>query len=202
MQIIPIKNRATGEYELATLIEDVDAELASTFQKAWSDSQAAIGQQLQDRDVAVPEHFGWHWGRKLEDARSEPVRCFAIVHAGSCQGMLLLSLEGMPSRRLQTPVSKTLYVEYLQSAPWNLALPGRTPEYSGVGISLIQCAIKVSLESGFDGALSLHSLPGAQPFYQRLGFDDFGPDLNEGRLHFMELAAGKAAILLGEETAQ
>lgn len=68
-----------------------------------------------------------------------------------------------------------LYVEYIESAPWNLAGLVETPRFSGDGVALIQTAIQVIANEGFAGRIALHSLPQSQPFYQRymrdLGID-------------------------------
>ena len=64
-----------------------------------------------------------------------------------------------------------LYVDYLESAPWNYEpfVRPNLPRYRGVGGILIGEAIRISLAGGLRGRLGLYSLPGSEGFYTRIG---------------------------------
>ncbi len=78
--------------------------------------------------------------------------------------------------RLQLHAGKpAVYIEYIESTPWNLGDLVEKPRFSGVGIALLERAIQMSAEEGFAGRIALHSLPQSRPFYRRF-MHDFGID--------------------------
>ena len=85
-----------------------------------------------------------------------------------------------------------LYIEYIESAPWNLAGLVETPRFSGVGVALMQTAIQVSADEGFAGRMALHSLPQSQRFYQRY-MHNLGIDVSHGeKLCYFEMTEDQA----------
>ena len=74
------------------------------------------------------------------------------------------------SGRLASQRGKPLvYVDYLETAPWNIrplmqAL-GKSPRFGAVGTRLVEAAVRRSLDEGFKGRLALHSLSGSERFY-------------------------------------
>ena len=85
-----------------------------------------------------------------------------------------------------------LYIEYFESAPWNLAALVESPRFSGVGVALMQAAIQVSVDEGFAGRIALHSLPQSLPFYRRY-MHDLGIDLSHAeKLCYFEMAEDQA----------
>ena len=90
-----------------------------------------------------------------------------------------------------------VYVDYLESAPWNIRMAFNEPRYVGVGTVLIAEAIHLSLEMGLDGRVGLHSLKQAEQFYRdRCRMTDFGEDAESSNLRYFEFSSDQAADLL------
>jgi hypothetical protein len=69
--------------------------------------------------------------------------------------------------RLEPDRGKPLvYIEYLESAPWNVRELTPQPRYGAVGVRLFEAAVHFSSAQGFFGRVGLHSLPQAERFYQ------------------------------------
>jgi hypothetical protein len=41
-----------------------------------------------------------------------------------------------------------------------------TPRFGGIGVRLIEAAVRLSIDEGFQGRVGLHSLPQAEAFYR------------------------------------
>lgn len=90
-----------------------------------------------------------------------------------------------------------VYVNFLESAPWNFRLPDRTPRYRGVGLRLLQYAVSLSTDLGYDGRIGLISLPGAEAFYeQTCRMTGVGEDPRYNGLMAYEFTAASAARFL------
>ncbi len=70
-------------------------------------------------------------------------------------------------RRARLGEGHVVYVDYLESAPWNLKGSTDPPRLLGVGTVLMSEAVRISIEEGFEGRVGLHSLPQAEPFYKK-----------------------------------
>ena len=98
----------------------------------------------------------------------------------------MLSLE--PAQLSRSGYGRTLYVEYLEVAPWNQAkYAGDQSLLRGVGKGLLTIASQTSRDLGCRGALALHALPPAVPFYLRHGLKPYGIDPALG-YEYLELA--------------
>ena len=85
------------------------------------------------------------------------------------QGLMLVNTTNYVSRMDGQLGKPLVYVDYLESAPWNLKdLTPDPPRYQGVGIRLIEVAVRFSLEEGFGGRIGLHALPQAEYFYEKI----------------------------------
>jgi hypothetical protein len=86
-----------------------------------------------------------------------------------------------------------VYVDYLESAPWNLKISTNQPRFLGVGTVLIAEAIHLSLEMGLEGRVGLHSLPQAETFYKgRCRMSKFGADPSYSDLTYFEYTGQQA----------
>ncbi len=102
--------------------------------------------------------------------------------------MMMLAKTPELSRRKYHEHEHVLYIEYLESAPWNLPeYAGLETRYRGVGSSLLAAAVEISVEYGWEGRLALHSLGAAHGFYLKAGFENLGLDESEN-LDWFELA--------------
>jgi len=198
--VVWISRKKPLELVEAILVDDISREVATAIEELWAEDRRRAKLRISSAGGPSPESLDWNWARKLEDAEQTPMQCFGLQCEHAYQGLMMLNLSRLPARLKDS--SSILYVEYLEVAPWNqVAFVGDQARFSGVGSTLIWAAALVSKQKGLGGCLGLHSLPQARTFYLRLGFTDGGPDEAEEGLHYMELSAKPAAMLLKEEPA-
>lgn len=147
-----------------------------------SDVWRAILQATQQPDE------GWDWTYKLRlSLNDDRYEAYAIEWGDLIQGVVLLETRwhrsGLPER------APLVYVEYLASAPWNRRPVEDPPYLVGVGQALLLLARQRSVELGYGGRVGLHSLPGAETFYQLNGMADYGHDAEKGGLVYFEYIA-------------
>ena len=120
---------------------------------------------------------------------------FAIECSGTTQGLMIVNT--MKRCRIQSQANKHLvYVEYLESAPWNREA---TPVYKGIGTVMMAAAIQLSIDECNQGRVGLHSLPQADSFYKdRCGMTDLGPDASYPNypLRYFEMTEAQATSFL------
>jgi hypothetical protein len=109
-------------------------------------------------------------GRRAVICRFLAYRCFGIKCDGKWQGLLMVKLAGMEARLEPDKGRPLVYIDYLESAPWNLRAMVDTPLYGGVGPVLMRTAVQLSHDEGFYGRIGLHALHQAEDFYR----DDCG----------------------------
>ena len=98
-------------------------------------------------------------------------------------------------RRVIVVLIHIVYVDFIETAPWNAKEYTSTPLYKGVGVRLIQAAARLSIDEGFAGRVGLHTLPQSAGFYANAcEMASLGIDSNN--LEYLELTAAKAAVLL------
>jgi hypothetical protein len=102
-----------------------------------------------------------------------------------------MAVLGTP-RRARLGGGHVVYVDYVESAPWNLKGTVVSPRFLGVGTVLIAEAVRLSLEMGLGGRVGLHSLPQAEPFYARCRMTRVGPDPSYYDLTYFEHAGQEA----------
>ena len=85
------------------------------------------------------------------------------------------------------PSRVVLYVDYVETAPWNIKEITDRIRYAPIGSRLLADAVRLSLDMGFEGRVGLHSLPAAESFYRlKLGMHDRGPDDKYGLMRYCE----------------
>jgi len=113
----------------------------------------------------------------------------AVECAGETQGIMALLRTPRPA---QLGNGQVVYVDYVESAPWNLKGSAVTPRFLGVGTILIAEAVRLSLEMGLGGRVGLHSLPQAEAFYTRCQMIKVGPDHSYYDLIYFEYTGQQA----------
>ena len=90
-----------------------------------------------------------------------------------------------------------VYVNFIETAPWNAKEFTSAPIYKGIGLRLVQAAARLSVDEKFAGRVGLHSLPQSRPFYTTAcEMDPLGADAAYNNLEYFELTAAKVADLL------
>ena len=135
-----------------------------TTSSSWLMSTATIHQTnwnklkrswVQARDKAAAEglasgltsfeHAHWDWRNKVHSVEAGRHMLVAVECQGEVQGLMAVLRLPVPSRRSADPL---FYVDYLESAPWNLKLLSVSPRFMGVGTVLMAEAVRLSLRCG------------------------------------------------------
>jgi hypothetical protein len=152
--------------------------------------------QAGARRDQMPENWHWDWVAKAPKAGTVGVRVFGIECDGEWQGLVMTTTVGYLARLAPDIGQALVYVKYIESAPWNLKSMAKTPRYAAVGARLMEAVIRQSVDGGFGGRTGLHSLPGAQTFYERVGFVNLGIDAAVENLPYFELTSAAAQTFL------
>ncbi|HET6572762.1 MAG TPA: hypothetical protein VFG68_04100 [Fimbriiglobus sp.] len=143
------------------------------------------------------EHSHWDWSLKIGLLNQPGVRCVGIEYAGEMQGMMAVKETGHPARLDPDRGQPVVYVEFLESAPWNSRAVVRVPRYLTVGRRLLAAAVELSMELGHDGRVGLHSLPQSEGFYEyACGMYPWGQDPGYHGLMYYEFTVNQATEYL------
>jgi hypothetical protein len=193
IQIVRRQDKALVDAILHT--ELAPKALADT-EKEWGPIRREAARKLQSagRFREVPQHFHWDWEKKSQKLQLLAYRCCGIECAGKFQGLLMVMLAGKQARLDPDAGKPLVYIDYLESAPWNLAMMVDTPLYGGIGPLLMRTAVQLSYDEGFHGRIGLHALPQSEEFYR----DDCemhccGPDAFYEDLPYYEMTREIAA---------
>ena len=187
-----LREASTSRTVPAELFRDLTASEVALADSHWllflaSALQMRLAQGVSPADL--PEHKHWRWIRKANVYAAKPGYSFhSVVCAGETQGLALFNTTRL-SRLSATP-SHIVYVDYVATAPWNLAALADAPRYKGVGCVLIEAAVAHSHAAGYAGRLGLHALPQSEAFYRdTCGMTDCGADAAESGLFYFEMTA-------------
>ena len=143
-----------------------------------------------------PQHPHWNWLQK-QAAYEEHIAMssYAITCMGETQGLMWVN----KTKSSQFAASKgkpLVYIEYLSAAPWNDRMVQNPLRYKGVGSIMLKAAINLSVDEEFKGRIGLHSLPQAEPFYNKMGLCDLGIDCSHQNLRYYEMTEKQAGLIL------
>ena len=182
-----------GDRVEAVLHDEVDLDALFDAEASWAEPRARILQTFTKRGAhKPPQTVHWTWAQKafsLSRRQLAPgplsiVRVFGIKRDEAWQGMMLAFSEGYRVR-VGTPGRDLVYVEYLESAPWNWELPeiGQVGKFRGVGPQLLAMATLWSQQLGMKGRVGLHGISQAESFYRgRCQMTDLGMEKAPGAL--------------------
>jgi GNAT superfamily N-acetyltransferase len=176
---VSIIEHATKAPVEAVLRRRLSIEDLTTAEDSWQlVRDQLVARQRQAGRRTVTQHGHWNWASEYKseaiDARRMVV--VGVERDGQWQGLMAVIASPRPSRSWMPLIGRllrgsVLYVDYLESAPWNnpdLTVPD-LPRFGGVGTQLLMEAIRLSIELGLNGQVGLHSLPQAVEFYIRRG---------------------------------
>jgi hypothetical protein len=156
-----------------------------SIEAKWSEAR----EQLAIEGLAPAEHSHWDWRNKVDSVEASFHMLIAIECNSEPQGVM--AVQRLPrAGRLST--ESVVYVDYLESAPWNLKGSNSQPRYAGVGTVLIADAVRLSREMALGGRIGLHSLPQAEAFYTRCGMTRVGRDREYFDLSYFEFTNQQA----------
>lgn len=193
--IIYLQDVATDQPVQGILQDAIEEAQLVDWELRWQPAMVAILQKLAQDGVPTrewPQSRHWNWLKKTARSRNLlAYRGLCVVVDGITQGLSLHDFTKVA--REPSQVGKPLvYVDYLEVAPWNQAIPNCQQQLRGVGRALLNGAISLSESEGFMGRIGLHSLPQAESFYRRRGMVDLGPDEHYEDMHYFELTTAQA----------
>lgn len=200
---VQIVRRQDKELVDALLHTELAPSVLVEAEKEWGPIRLDAARKLHraGRIKEIPQHFLWDWGAKSQKLQFLAYRCLGIEYAGKWQGLLMVKLTGQVARLDPDRGKDLVYIDYLESAPWNLAVMVDTPLYGGIGPVLMRTAMQLSYDEGFHGRIGLHALPQAEDFYR----DDFemqccGADPAYENLPYYEMTREVAARITSNPT--
>ena len=171
---IPIQliDSASGEPVEAELFDDITIDHFMETQREWRPIVMEVSRRLYQSNApteCIPRHFHWDWTSKEYDLRLLAIRFLGIMCENKLQGLIKLDIAGQFGRIASQLRKPLVYVDYLETAPWNIKPLMRAMDkeiqFSGIGTRLIEAAVRLSMDEGFKGRVALHSLTGAEKFY-------------------------------------
>lgn len=197
---IQIVERRSGQLVEAVLHESLSVERILQAEAAWGPVRvAALQRLLADGcpEEQLPEHSHWDWSRKIGRLRVLTYRCLGVECEGQMQGMMMVALAGYTARLPPDEGQPLLYIDFLETAPWNFQPLAGEPRFRIVGRRLFEAAVRLSSTRDCDGRIGLHALSQAEPFYRgKCQMTTLGPDPNYSQLAYYELSREQAALIL------
>lgn len=192
-----IVDGATGQPFEAILCDAILESHVRDFEERWR--PWLENAMSADPDLPRQESAHWDWRRKMTAFRGLlGFPSFAIEWRGETQGLMVCST--VETCRLPNQAGlPVVYVEYLETAPWNRVTLTPTPRFKRVGPAMIDVAIQLSVHEGFQGRLGLHSLPQSDAWYRdKCKMTDLGRDAHKQNLRYFEMTPQQAKAFLEE----
>jgi hypothetical protein len=202
MNTLPTKlfDRQLKQDVSAAIRFDLTADAVLGIEAVWGPwRQVAIARLSAANfpEEQMPQHWHWNWAQKVPKFTLAGYRGIGVESGGEMQGLMLIATANYTSRVGPDMGRPLVYIDFVESAPWNVTPLAEAPRFSGVGQRLVWAAVRVSFEEGFHGRVGLHSLPQAEVFYeQRCGMVRVGVDPDYESLTYFELTRERAAEIL------
>lgn len=157
------------------------------LESQWAKAREEVAAKGSSTGLASVEHSHWDWRNKVQSVEAGRHMLVAIEYQHEVQGVMAVLQAPKLSWISDEPL---VYVDYLESAPWNLKLPMVSPRFVGIGTVLIAEAVQLSIDTGLEGRIGLHSLPQAEAFYKtRCRMTDLGKDHHYFDLTYFEFTS-------------
>lgn len=180
----------------AELVDGINDKHLDAVEATWEPARVDALYRLKSKGIPPakwPQSLHWNWRRKHQSTRGFlAYRGFCILCRNHVQGLMLVKTTQLC--QLQSQKGKPqIYIDYLESAPWNQNGFAEHPCFRGVGTVMLAAAVQLSLDEGFHGRVGLHSLPQSESFYLRHGMETLGSDSTKQGLVYFELTPDKAS---------
>ena len=180
----------------ADLYRDYPAAELEAVELRWARAREEAATAGLVQGLTPLEHAHWDWRNKAESVEIGRHMLLAVEYHGEVQGLMAVL---RTPRLARLAPGHVVYVDYVETAPWNLKGSGIAPRFYGVGTVLIVEAIRLSLEMGLGGQVGLHSLPQAEEFYAtRCRMTRVGPDADYFDLSYCEYTSEQATSWLAQ----
>jgi hypothetical protein len=171
---VPLVDGVSGAIVMGSLVTMTEKHL-DDFEVFWKSRL----QQVEADD----KFFEWAWKRRVLVACGDS-EGYAIEYENVTQGLMMLRVRG--KRSVFDENRRIVYVSRLATAPWNRSNIQTPVQLRAVGGRLLQFAKMRSEQLGYGGLVGLHSLPGAEMFYRKMGMDDCDLDEDYDNLRYFE----------------
>lgn len=197
---------SSGNLTSYTIRHGWDIVAAVQCDETWARSNIELFQYIEAQnfdDVKLAkvlesiqtEDHHWNWFKKSYQLRGDAYEWFFLFSDDKPQGACLIY---HPKDSALNDGANIFYIEFLAVAPWNRDCMVRSREYKGVGSILLKTALKYSITHlGLIPGFSLHSLPQAKEYYEKLKMVNVALK-DKGALLYFELPQAEAYGLLGE----
>lgn len=197
-------SHSSGSEVNYTITHGWDIVAALKCDEDWARSNIELFQYIEQQnfddeklaevlDSIQTEDHHWDWFKKAYYFTGDEHEWFFLFSEGKPQGACLI----YHPKKSAICDANIFYVEYLAVAPWNRDCLVRQREFRGVGSILLKVALEYSVKKlGLIPGLSLHSLPQAKEYYEKLKMINI-EGMNKGDLLYFELPQAEADKLLG-----
>ncbi len=138
------------------------------------------------------EDSHWNWFKKSIHCREEGYEWFYLLTGDRIEASCLVY---QPKKSAMCK-NNIFYIEFIAVAPWNRKTLITEKEYKGVGTILISKILNFLVETlSLIPGFSLHSLPQASGYYEKLGMVNCVSEDKE-KLKYYEIFEDKATLLM------
>lgn len=205
-QDILIWDRSGETFVTARFHENVTAEQIVRAESQWKPHRIAAIEKLISKGLMPPEarrliqHSHWDWAAKAKALRERTLdmRSFGIDVADEWQGLMIVELAAHVAELGEDRGKPLVYIEFLESAPWNLRDICESPRFGLIGMRLVEAVVKLSIAEGFHGRVGLHALPQAEPFYEKRCLMKHVEGAVKHGMKYYEMSRENAVKFLGE----
>lgn len=133
----------TGQWVPAQLCDCLGVLDMLDAEEQWAPWRIRVLRKFMESGIeqeSWPEHCHWNWAKKAKELKKldidnplSPYRIMGVKHEDQWQGIILVTSVGHGTR-LGRKGRSLLYVEFLETAPWNLSISDvrQAPRFRGV----------------------------------------------------------------------
>jgi hypothetical protein len=140
-EVISIIDRRTNAHANALLHKELDEVELIDVEIDWAPERLRGLRRLRQQGIPtsqLPEHVHWNWAVKaVQHLHLLAYRSFGIEAEGKMQGLMMVCLTGKLARLDPDKGKPLVYVDFLETAPWNAKEFTTSPLYKGVGARLM-----------------------------------------------------------------
>lgn len=172
-----VQNVISSKNEAYQIYLGADAVRTNQCDKLWGTFNLKLLQFIFDQkydeatlkkisDYIQIDDRHWDWLTKHYLHNSDEYEWFFLVIDKEPQAACLI----YHPKKSEIDTGEIFYIEYVAVAPWNRKNPMIDKKYKGAGKEIIKCAMQYAIDAlGLRYGFSLHSLPKAKGFYEKIG---------------------------------
>lgn len=189
-------NQITGETSEIEVLHGIDFNLSKTADLTWVTFNLKLLQHLNDitngdtlafrqlYEESQLEDFHWRWLNKAMSYNTNEYEWFYYIAENEIQGVCVI----YHPKQSKIDDENVFYIEFVATAPWNRLNRMCDIKFKGIGSALLRESLIYSINIlGYRPGFSLHSLPQATTYYEKIGMQNFGPDPGYHGLIYLEM---------------